>query len=127
MDLCVAPVVENKAKQIGLCPVRRTLSSSIALVYPCATHGPDVVRAVKVAADRATHLASTRGNSKTAKSSASALCQYWTPRKASATHSFTLTQRLRFATRREASLVTWFLLWACVSPIIKGWPKKSGR
>ena len=106
MDLCVAPVVENKAKQIGLCPVRRTLSSSIALVYPCATHGPAVVCAVKVAADCATHLASTRGqkdvdNRKTAKSSASALCQYRTPRKALATHSFTLTQRLRFATRRE--------------------------
>ena len=61
MELCVAPVAEHKAKQIGLCPGRRILSSSIVRVYPCATHGPDVVCAATAVADRATHLVSTRG------------------------------------------------------------------
>ena len=41
--------------------MRRTLSSGIVLVYPRATHGPDVVCAVKAAAARATPLAFTRG------------------------------------------------------------------
>ena len=61
MDLCVAPVVEHQAKQMGWRPVRRTLSTRIVPVYPCATHGPDVVCAVTAAADRTTHLAFTRG------------------------------------------------------------------
>ena len=61
MELCVAPVAEHKAKQIGLWPVRRTLSSRNVSVYPCATHGPDGVCAATAIADRATHLASTQG------------------------------------------------------------------
>ena len=41
--------------------MRRTPFPRIVLVYPCATHSPDVVYAVTAVADCATHLALARG------------------------------------------------------------------
>ena len=38
-----------------------TVHENRSSLYPCATHGPDVVCAVTAAADRTTHLAFTRG------------------------------------------------------------------